>query len=60
MDEIEIIKRQIYLKKQGLFLTAQEIFELEQKLARLLLKQEFESVVGTDFDELISCRKIGG
>lgn len=58
MDELEIIKRKIKLKKQAVVLIAQEIRELQQKFAILLIKQEYEAMVGTDFDELFSCHQL--
>jgi hypothetical protein len=54
MDEIQILKRKILLKRQGLALIAAEIKELKFQLALAHMVKHLEQQQCNDFDPLVS------
>ena len=54
MNELEILKRKIFLKKQALKLSIQEIEGLDDRLCLLKIKQRVESRLNKEFDSSLS------
>ena len=56
MTEIEILKRQIFLKRQARRLIADEIAELKIKLALKKILTFYEDQIGQSFDPALSSK----
>lgn len=56
MDEINLLKRKLVLKKQALKLFIEEIRDLEERLVLLKIKQRAEGRIEENFNPAISRR----
>jgi hypothetical protein len=54
MDDLRIIKRKIYLKRQGRNLIGDEIIDLQIQMALVVHKSRLEAQIGANFDSVLS------
>ena len=50
MNEVQVLKRKILLKRQAMTVIKDEILEIQERLLLIFLKDRFEKRIGKDYN----------